>query len=276
MLNQAIITQMVQAALFEDIGNGDITAQLIDESTVADAHVITREAGVVCGLAFVKEVFAQLDANIVVESDLKDGDWVNANDELFRLKGNARAILTGERTALNFLQMLSGTATMTHEFVEKLKGSSTQLLDTRKTVPLFRYAQKYAVTCGGGHNHRMGLYDAFLIKENHIMAAGSISKAIANAKKVDANKPVEIEVEDLTELQAAIDAGADIVMLDNFSVEQILEAVELTAGRAKLEVSGNVTLETVGELAKTGVDYISTGAITKHVRAMDLSMRFAQ
>lgn len=274
MLTQAMIDPMVEAALAEDIGTGDITAQLVDENATANAHAITREPMVFCGLDFVKAVFSKLDSTLQIEFDVSDGDCVKAGSELFRIKGNARAILTGERTALNFVQMLSGTATVTHEYVRAIGDSKTQLLDTRKTIPLYRYAQKYAVSCGGGHNHRVGLFDAFLIKENHIMAAGSIAKAIENAKKIDGDKPVEIEVEDLIELQAAIDAGADIVMLDNFTVAKINEAIELNQGRVKLEVSGNVTIDTIGELAKTGVDFISTGAITKHIRAVDLSMRF--
>lgn len=274
MLNQNMIDSMVEAALAEDIGSGDITAQLVSDFATANAHVITREDMIFCGVDFVKTVFAKLDQNLALEFDVHDGDLVEAGAELFRVKGNARAILTGERTALNFVQMLSGTATATHEFVKAMGDTNTKLLDTRKTIPLYRHAQKYAVTCGGGQNHRIGLFDAFLIKENHIMAAGSIEAAVQNAKKIDADKPVEIEVEDLTQLSAAIEAGADIVMLDNFTVPQINKAVELNANRVKLEVSGNVTIETVNELAKTGVDYISTGAITKHIRAVDLSMRF--
>lgn len=272
-LSPELVSMMTELALMEDIGSGDITAHLVPENETATAQVITREDMVVCGCDFVREVFNQVDADLNLELLVKDGDSVKANAVLFKVSGNARAILTGERNALNFLQMLSGTATVTKKYVDQIAGTGVNLLDTRKTIPLYRQAQKYAVTCGGGHNHRMGLYDAFLIKENHIAACGSITAAVQQAKTV-ADNPIEIEVESLDELEQAIKADADIVMLDNFSFEQMREAVELNHGRVDLEVSGNVTIEQLADIAATGVTYISTGAITKHVQAIDLSMRF--
>ena len=273
MQSAFFIKSMVEAALAEDIGAGDITAGLIPEDQVSTARVITRENGIVCGLAFVREVYRQLDDQLEVELCVVDGDRVTRDEVLFKVHGNTRAILTGERTALNFLQMLSGTATVTAAYVAAIKGTQAQLLDTRKTIPLFRYAQKYAVRCGGGKNHRMGLFDAFLIKENHIMAKGSIRAAILEAKKVAPGKKIEVEIEHLDQLEEVIGSGADIVMLDNFSLSQMKMAVMQNRGRVKLEVSGNINLENIQSVASTGVDYISSGAITKHIKSMDLSMR---
>lgn len=273
MLQSSLITQLIKQALEEDIGSGDITAQLIPETRTARARIITREPMILCGEAFVKEVFHQVDPSVRVAFKIHDGQSAKPNEVLFEVEGHARSLLTAERTALNFLQMLSGTATLTHQYVKALEGTHTKLLDTRKTIPLFRLAQKYAVTCGGGHNHRIGLFDAFLIKENHIMACGSITAAIETAHRVAPGKKVEVEVENLTQLQEAIDAHADIVMLDNFALAGMKQAVQLNAGRAKLEVSGNVTLENIKAIGETGVDFISVGSLTKHIRAIDLSMR---
>lgn len=272
------IRRGVSHALAEDLGylpvaQGDITASLIPVEQQAMATIMTREDCVVCGCDWVNEVFAQLSSDVVIQWHVKDGDHVTANTLLCELTGPARVLLTGERTALNFLQTLSGTATTTARYVALLAGSRTRLLDTRKTLPGLRLAQKYAVRCGGGKNHRLGLYDAFLIKENHIAAAGSISNAVTVARQNFPGKPVEVEVEDLTELQQALAAGADIIMLDNLPMPEIQQAVAITQGRAKLEVSGNVTAEALRSLASTGVDYISSGALTKHVQAVDLSMR---
>lgn len=282
---QQDISRAVRAALLEDLGQAlttldqpdastDITAQLIPADRIASARVITREAGVFCGQPWVDEVFAQLGGEVKVEWKVQDGELLSPNQELFRLHGPARALLTGERNALNFVQTLSGVATLTARYVAELAGTDCRLLDTRKTLPGLRTAQKYAVTCGGGKNHRIGLFDAYLIKENHILACGGISEAITEARRLNPGKPVEIEVESLAELAQALAANADIVMLDNFDVPMMREAVALNQSRAKLEVSGNVTLDTLAEYAATGVDFISVGALTKHVRALDLSMRF--
>ncbi|WP_265433257.1 carboxylating nicotinate-nucleotide diphosphorylase [Aeromonas salmonicida] len=282
---QQDISRAVRAALLEDLGqalttldqpdaSADITAQLIPADRIASARVITREAGVFCGQPWVDEVFAQLGGEVKVEWKVQDGEQLSPNQELFRLHGPARVLLTGERNALNFVQTLSGVATLTARYVAELVGTDCRLLDTRKTLPGLRTAQKYAVTCGGGKNHRIGLYDAYLIKENHILACGGISEAITEARRLNPGKPVEVEVESLAELAQALAANADIVMLDNFDVPMMREAVTLNQGRAKLEVSGNVTLDTLAEYAATGVDFISVGALTKHVRALDLSMRF--
>lgn len=282
---QQDISRAVRAALLEDLGqaltsldkpdaSADITAQLIPADRIASARVITREAGVFCGQPWVDEVFAQLGGEVKVEWLVQDGELLSPNQELFRLHGPARVLLTGERNALNFVQTLSGVATLTARYVAELTGTDCRLLDTRKTLPGLRTAQKYAVTCGGGKNHRIGLFDAYLIKENHILACGGISEAITEARRLNPGKPVEVEVESLAELAQALAANADIVMLDNFDVPMMREAVALNQGRAKLEVSGNVTLDTLAEYAATGVDFISVGALTKHVRALDLSMRF--
>ncbi len=269
-----IVEENVRAALAEDIGSGDLTAALIPVDRMAEAWVISRESAVVCGRPWVDETFRQLDRSVRLVWHVNDGDQVEPGQELFRLNGTARALLTGERTALNFLQTLSGTATEARRYADAVAGLTVKILDTRKTLPGLREAQKYAVRCGGCHNHRHGLYDGVLIKENHILAAGSISAAVSKVRPYAQGKPIEVEVETLAELEEALAAGADIVMLDNFSREQIRQAVGLNQGRAKLEVSGNVELEGLRALAETGVDYISTGALTKHVRAVDLSMRF--
>lgn len=282
---QQDIRRAVRAALLEDLGDAltaldqpdasaDITAQLIPADRISTARVITREAGVFCGQPWVDEVFTQLGGDVQVEWLVQDGEVLTPNQELFRLHGPARTLLTGERNALNFVQTLSGVATLTARYVAELAGTDCRLLDTRKTLPGLRSAQKYAVTCGGGKNHRIGLYDAYLIKENHILACGGIAQAIAEARRLNPGKPVEVEVESLAELAQALAAHADIVMLDNFDVPMMREAVALNQGQAKLEVSGNVTLDTLAEYAATGVDFISVGALTKHVRALDLSMRF--
>uniref|UniRef100_A0A486XLJ8 Probable nicotinate-nucleotide pyrophosphorylase [carboxylating] n=1 Tax=Rheinheimera sp. BAL341 TaxID=1708203 RepID=A0A486XLJ8_9GAMM len=279
-LLQQELHRAVAAALAEDLGflpvsEGDITASLIPAAQQASATIITREECVVCGTAFADEVFRQLGGEVQLNWQVKDGDNVSANAVLCQLTGPARMLLTGERTALNFLQLLSATATTTAYYVQFLAGTNTRLLDTRKTLPGLRFAQKYAVTVGGGKNHRIGLYDAFLIKENHIAAAGSIAKAVASARQNFPGKPVEVETENLQELAQALAAGADIIMLDNFSLADIKQAVQLNNGKAKLEVSGNITSERLSELAATGVDYISSGALTKHVQAIDLSMRLS-
>ncbi|AUY09458.1 carboxylating nicotinate-nucleotide diphosphorylase [Aeromonas caviae] len=282
---QQDIRRAVRAALLEDLGDAltaldqpdasaDITAQLIPADRISTARVITREAGVFCGQPWVDEVFAQLGGEVKVEWKVQDGERLAPNQELFRLHGPARVLLTGERNALNFVQTLSGVATLTARYVAELEGTDCRLLDTRKTLPGLRSAQKYAVTCGGGKNHRIGLFDAYLIKENHILACGGIAEAISEARRLNPDKPVEVEVESLAELEQALAARADIVMLDNFDIPMMQEAVRLNQGRAKLEVSGNVTLDTLAGYAATGIDFISVGALTKHVRALDLSMRF--
>jgi nicotinate-nucleotide pyrophosphorylase (carboxylating) len=273
------IPQAVATALREDLGgdvdpNKDITAQLLPENHTSHAVVITREDGVFCGKRWVEEVFIQLGGDVLVKWHVEDGQAVTANQPLFELDGPSRVLLTGERTALNFVQTLSGVASEVRTYVDLLNGTNTQLLDTRKTLPGLRTALKYAVLCGGGSNHRLGLSDAFLIKENHIISSGSIRQAVEKAFWLHPDVPVEVEVESLDELEQALKAGADIVMLDNFDVEQMRQAVALTAGKARLEVSGNVTKETIREFAETGVDFISVGALTKHVHALDLSMRF--
>jgi len=267
----------VAAAIAEDVGSGDLTALLIPAARNGRAVVITREAAIVCGIPYVDATFAQLDARVAVHWNVAEGESVGPGQPLFTVEGPARALLTGERTALNFLQLLSGTATAAHRYAGLLQGTRCRLLDTRKTIPGLRTAQKYAVRVGGGHNHRMGLFDGILIKENHIAAAGSIAAAVSAAKHGAAKVPVEVEVEDQGQLREAIDAGADIALLDNFSLEAMRDAVAINAGAArplKLEASGGITDATVREVAATGVDFISVGSITKHVRAVDLSMRF--
>lgn len=275
------IPDSVALALKEDLGgeidaDRDITAQLLPADTQADAQVITREAGVFCGKRWVEEVFIQLGSHATLIWHVEDGDQIEADQLLFEIEGPARLLLTAERTALNFVQTLSGVATEVSRYVALLAGSQTQLLDTRKTLPGLRTALKYAVLCGGGSNHRLGLSDAYLIKENHIIASGSIRQAVERAQWLQPDVPVEVEVESLEELRQALEAEADIVMLDNFSLEAMHAAVELNQGRALLEVSGNVTETTLPQIALTGVDYVSVGALTKHVRALDLSMRFKQ
>lgn len=265
----------VRAALAEDVGSGDITAQLIPAERDASARIITRENATLAGTAWVDEVFRQVDPRVQVKWQARDGEQVSADQTLFTLEGPARALLTGERSALNFLQLLSGTASRARHYADLVEGTGVKLLDTRKTLPGLRLAQKYAITCGGCHNHRIGLYDAFLIKENHIAACGGIAQAIAAAHQIAPGKPVEIEVEDLNELRQALDAGADIVMLDELSLDDMRTAVALTAGRAKLEASGGITESTLRTIAETGVDYISIGTLTKDVKALDLSMRLS-
>ena len=267
--------QNVKSALAEDVGTGDITASLIPADRLAKATVISRENCTICGVDWVNDVFQQLDPTVKLSWHVKDGDQVNPNQTLFTLEGNARSLLTGERTALNFLQLLSGTATICQHYASLVAHTDVKLLDTRKTIPGLRTAQKYAVSVGGCHNHRIGLYDAFLIKENHIAACGGIAQAIETAREIAPGKPVEVEVESLAELTLALDANADIVMLDNFSNADMLEAVAQNNGNAKLEASGNMSEETLASVAETGVDYISIGALTKHCTAVDLSMRFS-
>lgn len=271
----AEIEANVRRALLEDVGSGDITAQLIPAERLAKATVISRDAAVIAGTAWVDAVFRQLDPRVAVHWQVVDGDRVQPNQALFHLEGPARSLLTGERSALNFLQLLSGVATRAQHYADRVADTQVKLLDTRKTLPGLRMAQKYAVTCGGCHNHRIGLFDAFLIKENHIAACGGIAEAINAAHKIAPGKPVEIEVESLDELKQALDGGADIIMLDDLSLDDMREAVRLTAGRAKLEASGGVTDATLRTIAETGVDYISIGTLTKDVKAVDLSMRLS-
>ena len=273
----ADLRQQVAAALMEDIRGGDLTAALIPPERRGRATVITREAAILCGIPYVEATFRHLDSRVSFDWRVLEGDAVTANQVLFSVEGPARVLLTGERTALNFLQLLSGTATAAHRYAQLLAGTRCRLLDTRKTIPGLRTAQKYAVRVGGGHNHRMGLFDGILIKENHIAAAGAIALAVAAAKRNPAKVPVEVEVEDLAQLQAAIDAGADIALLDNFSLEAMRDGVALNAVAKrplKLEASGGITTDTIRAIAETGMDYISVGSITKHVQAVDLSMRF--
>ncbi|OLQ80483.1 nicotinate-nucleotide diphosphorylase [Photobacterium proteolyticum] len=273
------ITRAVTDTLREDLGGTidptlDITASLIPADSQGVATIITREHGIFCGQMWAEEVFKQLGGEVSIEWHVQDGDAVEPDQTLCTLSGPSRILLTGERNAMNFIQTLSGCATTVAEYAKQLEGTQCRLLDTRKTIPGLRSALKYAVTCGGGFNHRIGVFDAYLIKENHIIACGGIKQAITAAKQLNPGKPVEIETESLDELQQAIDAGADIIMLDNFTTDMMREAVKINAGRAALENSGNVTLETIREFALTGVDYISVGALTKHLKAMDLSMRF--
>ncbi|WP_439870741.1 carboxylating nicotinate-nucleotide diphosphorylase [Pseudomonas syringae] len=271
----AEIEANVRRALLEDVGSGDITAQLIPVERLAKATIISRDAAVIAGTAWVDTVFRQLDPRVAVHWQVVDGERVSPDQALFHLEGPARSLLTGERSALNFLQMLSGVATRAKYFADIVAGTQVKLLDTRKTLPGLRMAQKYAVTCGGCHNHRIGLYDAFLIKENHIAACGGIAQAVTAAHRIAPGKPVEVEVESLGELKQALDAGADIIMLDELSLDDMREAVRLTAGRALLEASGGINDDTLRVIADTGVDYISIGAMTKDVKAVDLSMRLS-
>ncbi len=268
----ALKSHKIDVFLEEDIGSGDITAAIIPESALAYAEVITREAMVICGQAWFNEVFAQLNPKVVINWLVTEGEMLPANTLLCTVQGQARALLTGERTALNWVQMLSATATVAKEYADAVVGTGCKVLDTRKTIPGLRDAQKYAVACGGAYNHRIGLYDGVLIKENHIMAAGSITNAIQVARKLT-TVPVEVEVETIGELQEALAAKPDRIMLDNFSLEDLRTAVALTSGSVELEASGNISLETIRSVAETGVDYISIGALTKHVNAVDLSMR---
>ena len=272
------LADQVARALAEDVGSGDLTAALVPAARAGRATVITREAAVLCGRPWVDEVFRQLDPSVRVEWSAAEGAALAAGDLLCSIEGPARALLTGERTALNFLQTLSGTASVARRYASVLDGLPCRVLDTRKTLPGLRRAQKYAVRVGGGANHRMGLYDGILVKENHIMAAGSIAAAVAAARTQGASVPVEVEVETLGELREALDAGADMALLDEFSLDDLRAAVAMNRGHPrgpiKLEASGNVTLETLRSIAETGVDFVSVGSLTKHVRAVDLSMRF--
>jgi nicotinate-nucleotide pyrophosphorylase (carboxylating) len=272
----ADLANQVEAALREDLGSGDVTAALVPAAQRVRGSVVAREDAVLCGRAWVEETFRQLDPRVQLSWHVTDGERVAAGQGIFAIAGPARAVLSGERTALNFLQLLSGTATVTRRFVDAVAGTGCRILDTRKTVPGLRTAQKYAVRCGGAQNHRMGLYDQVLIKENHIAAAGSLTGAIEAARRSAAGITVEVEVETLGELQEALNARPDIVMLDDFTLEDMRAAVALNRAQgatARLEVSGSVSLEAVRNIAETGVDYVSVGALTKHVRAIDLSMR---
>ncbi|NKF24747.1 carboxylating nicotinate-nucleotide diphosphorylase [Solimonas marina] len=274
------ILRNVRAALDEDVGGGDVTARLVPAAEVGEAVVISREAAVICGRPWVDAVFGEVDAGVEVVWQVEDGARVIADQPLYTLRGSARSLLTGERTALNFLQALSGTATAVRRYVDAVAGTGCQIADTRKTLPGLRNAQKYAVRCGGGINHRIGLYDGILIKENHVAAAGGIRQAIANARALDAGVPLMTEAEDFDQVDAALDADVDLLLVDDFSLEQIREAVRRTrahrerGGRTVIEYSGGATLDTVRPIAECGVDRIAIGAITKHVRAVDLSMRF--
>ncbi len=269
------ISANVATALREDLGTGDITAQLIAADRHATARIISRDAAVICGSAWVNEVFRQLEPNVIVQWQVQDGERVTPNQVLFTLAGPARALLSGERSALNFLQTLSAVATRSQHYADLVAGTQVKLLDTRKTLPGLRLAQKYAVTCGGCHNHRIGLYDAFLIKENHIAACGGIAQAIQAAHNIAPGKPVEVEVESLAELEQALAAGANIIMLDELSLADMRQAVAITQGRAKLEASGGINDSTLRGVAETGVDYISLGTLTKDIKAVDLSMRLS-
>lgn len=267
------ISATVQRALAEDIGDGDLTAALVPVDTRGRGRVISREEAVLCGTAWFEEVFRQIDDQIAIHWEARDGDAVRRDQLLCRVEGPARGLLTGERTALNFLQILSGTATAARRYAEAVRGTRATVLDTRKTLPGLRTAQKYAVSCGGANNHRMGLFDGILIKENHIVAAGGIRPAVEAARAQGAKVPVEVEVETLEQVQQALAAGADILLLDNFDLAGMKEAVQLTAGRAKLEASGGIDLTQIRAVAETGIDYVSVGALTKHVKAVDLSLR---
>jgi nicotinate-nucleotide pyrophosphorylase (carboxylating) len=274
--DQQDIQQQVAVALREDIGSGDITAALIPAEEQATARVICRQAGTICGTAWVNEVFRQIDDGVSIRWHVADGDAVAADSLLFELQGSSRSLLTGERSALNFLQLLSGTASRARRYANMVADTGVKLLDTRKTIPGLRTAQKYAVSCGGCYNHRIGLFDAYLIKENHIQACGSIAAAVQTAREQEPGKPVEVEVESLAELELALSAGADRIMLDNFSLQDMQLAVQRNDGQAELEASGGITDEILHPIAATGVDYISIGALTKDAIALDLSMRLQQ
>ncbi len=272
VVEQQVIKKNVEIALTEDVGTGDITAELLAKDTLSQAQLVCRETAILCGQAWFNETFQQLDDTINVNWLANDGDNLSPEQPVCHIKGNSRALLTGERTAINFLQTFSGTATTVHHYVELIKGTNTKLLDTRKTIPGLRRAQKYAVSCGGGKNHRIGLFDAYLIKENHILAKGSIANAVNEAKKT--GQPVEVEVENMQELEQALMAKANRILLDNFSLDNLRAAVKKTQGQAELEASGNITEDNLREIALTGVDYISIGALTKHIKAIDFSLRF--
>ena len=273
---QTIINEMVKSALHEDIGTGDITAALIPKGSHAKAVILAREPAILCGQAWVNTTFSQIDPGITINWHASDGEPLLTDQHICSIEGPARNLLSGERTALNFLQTLSGTATTTQRYVKKIDGLPVKLLDTRKTIPGFRIAQKYAVRCGGGHNHRIGLYDAILIKENHIAACGSIQQSVMKARQLSPGINIEVEVETLSELQQALTAQADTILLDNFDIENLEAAVALNKKQAQLEASGGITLDTIYSIAETGVDAISTGALTKDIRAIDLSMLFIE
>lgn len=268
------ISQSVRTSLEEDIKSGDVTADLISLDETSKAIILCRDDAILAGTAWFDEAFRQIDDSVIAQWYFKDGDYVEKNTVLCHLQGASRSLLSGERVALNFLQLLSATATMTSTYVKAIEGTSTKILDTRKTIPGLRKAQKYAVLCGGGSNHRMGLYDRILIKENHIMAAGSISRAVEQARLLHPDLLVEVETENLDEFNSASKAGADIIMLDNYTLDDMKRVVKINAGQTKLEASGGVSLDTVRAIAKTGVDYVSVGEITKDIKAIDLSMRF--
>jgi nicotinate-nucleotide pyrophosphorylase (carboxylating) len=275
-IHQLTIESDVRCALKEDIGDGDVTAQLISSEQISTATVITRETAIICGVLWFNEVFRQLDPkNVIIKWNVQDGDRVQANDILCTLKGPSRILLTGERTALNFVQLLSGISTRCRYYADLVQGTKVQVRDTRKTLPGLRLAEKYAVTIGGCYNHRLGLYDAFLIKENHIEACdNSIAKVIKRAREISSNKPIEIEVENLDELQQALNTDVEMILLDNMSLDEMRQAVQITQGRAKLEASGGVNESTLRAVAETGVDFIAIGTLTKDIKAIDLSMRF--
>jgi nicotinate-nucleotide pyrophosphorylase (carboxylating) len=270
---QSAIEEVVNMSLREDVGDGDITAQLIPEDDIAIATVISREACVLCGMDWFEEVFRQIDSEVLVEWLAEDGDTIQPDQSICSLSGSTRSILTGERAALNFLQTLSATATLAAEYAQAVAKTNAIVLDTRKTIPGLRMAQKYAVSCGGCQNHRIGLYDAILIKENHIMACGGIRQAIEEARFRNPEMPIEIEVENINELEQALTAGADRILVDNFSIKQLKEAVKLCNGKVPIEASGGITIKNIHKVASTGVDYISTGSLTKDITAIDLSMR---
>lgn len=271
--DELIITQ-VKLALLEDIGQQDLTAELISINILAKATIVTRENATLCGQTWLEQVFQQLDPNISIDWSFQDGDQIQENDVICSLYGPARTLLTGERTAMNFIQTLSATATLARQYADQVTGLDVQVLDTRKTIPGLRLAQKYAVRCGGAYNHRVGLYDGILIKENHINAAGTIAAAILQARHLHPGIAIEVEVENFTELEQALAGQADIILLDNFDIPALTKAVELNQGRAQLEASGGIMLDNVKTIAQTGVDRISIGALTKDIRAIDLSMRF--
>lgn len=266
----------VRIALAEDVGTGDITAQLIPADRQVHARVITREDATIAGVAWVNEVFRQVDASVKVTWHVRDGERVKTNQVLFELEGPARALLTGERSALNFMQTLSAVASRCQYYADLVSDLPVKLLDTRKTIPGLRLAQKYAVTCGGCHNHRIGLYDVFLIKENHITACGGIAAAVETARRIAPDKPIEVEVENLDEFAEALATSADIIMLDELSYDDMREAVRINAGKVKLEASGGINDQTLRAVAETGVDFISLGTLTKNIKAVDLSMRITQ
>lgn len=273
IIDQAVVEQNIRQALSEDVGSGDISAALLPVNLQAEADIISREPMLVCGRPWVDAIFAAIDLSLEIDWLVEEGRWLEKPATLCRIKGSAASILTAERSALNFLQTLSATATQTYQYLLKLKGTKTKLLDTRKTLPGLRVAQKYAVACAGGINHRMGLYDAFLIKENHIKACGSITKAVEQARERGGDYFIEVEVETLNELREAFAAKPNRILLDNFSLEMLKEAVEINQSHhCELEASGNVDLSSISAVAETGVDYISVGAITKSIRAIDLSL----